>query len=59
MSDQFTINELIECARREVRLRVHVYPKLIKSKRMQPEQAEREIAMMRAIIERLATEQIE
>jgi len=59
MSDQFTINELIECARREVRLRNHVYPKPIKSKRMQPEQAEREIAMMRAIIERLATEQIE
>jgi hypothetical protein len=55
MADLFppTIVELVACAEREVRFREFVYPRRIATKRMTPEKAEREIALMRAIVEEL------
>jgi len=55
MADLFppTIAELIAAAEREVRFREYVYPRRIAQKRMTAEKAEREIALMKAIVEEL------
>jgi hypothetical protein len=47
------LDDLIAAAEREVRFREYVYPRRIAQKRMTPEKAEREIALMRAIVEEL------
>ena len=47
----FTADELAACAEREVRFRERVYRDRLTRGKMRPEQARREIAMMRAIAE--------
>jgi signal recognition particle subunit SEC65 len=47
------IGELVACAEREVRFREYVYPRRITAGRMTTEKAEREIALMKAIVEEL------
>jgi hypothetical protein len=46
-----TDKDLHECAVRELAMRRGVYPKFVRSGRMTQEQADREIAMMEAIVE--------
>jgi hypothetical protein len=40
------LQEMIDCVKREVSLRYSVYPRLIKSGKMTPQQAEKEKALM-------------
>ena len=49
----FTLTELRECAEREVRLRRRVYANRIETGRMSQREADRQIAMMEEIAERL------
>jgi uncharacterized membrane protein len=55
MADLFppTLDELVACAEREVRFREYVYPRRVAAKRMTQEKAEKEIALMLAIVEEL------
>lgn len=55
MSDLFepSLQEMIVDAEREVRMRINVYPKLVINGRMKQDDADRKIAIMRAIVERL------
>jgi hypothetical protein len=46
---QFTNEQLRDCARREAAMRRRVYPRWIEQKRITPEKAKAEIAMMEAI----------
>jgi hypothetical protein len=48
-----TLEEMIECARREVRMRRRVYPRWVADGRMTQAAADREIASMEAIADRL------
>jgi hypothetical protein len=45
-----TIDELVACAEREVRLREYVYPRRVAQRRMTQEKADKEIALMKAIV---------
>jgi uncharacterized membrane protein len=54
---EFTIDDLVACARREVAQRHKVYARLVAFEKMTPEQAEREIALMKAIRENLEDQQ--
>lgn len=45
----FTNEQLRDCARRELNMRRRVYPRWIEQRRITPEKAEAEIAMMEAI----------
>ena len=47
----FTDKDLHECAIREIAMRRGVYPKFVRSGRMTQVQADREIAMMDAIVD--------
>ena len=55
MADLFppTIAELVACAEREVRFREFVYPRRVATRKMTPEKAEKEISLMKAIVEEL------
>ena len=57
MSDKFTSADLVECAQREANFRRWVYPKRVASDRMTQATADREIAMMEAIAEKLKDQQ--
>ena len=60
MARNFTAEELRQCAEREVKLRRQVYPNRVECGRMTQQLADRQIAMMQAIAERLrADEQTE
>lgn len=48
-----TIEDLITCAEREVRMREQVYPGRIAAGRMRSYHANREIMLMRAIVDEL------
>ena len=48
-----SITEQIECARRELKMRQRVYPKLVLSERMSKETALHEVQCMQAIIQTL------
>jgi hypothetical protein len=52
-NELFTIQELIGCAQREISKRQHVYHRLVMNERMTPAQAQREIALMSAILANL------
>lgn len=52
-AQRFTLRELIDEARREASMRRKVYPRQIIAGRMTQGQAERNIAMMEAIVRRL------
>jgi hypothetical protein len=49
----YTCAELAQCAEREVKLRIRVYPTRVANRRMTLAQAQRETAMMREIMLRL------
>lgn len=51
--NDFTVNELVRCARREVAYRKRVYPRLVEQGTLEAKEAEREIALMSAIAELL------
>jgi len=53
MSVQFSIDELIECAQRELGKRKTVYRRLVLSEKMDGKMADRELAMMAAIVQNL------
>lgn len=50
MIDQITPAQMIECARRELRMRESVYPDRVAKRRMTQAKADHEIAAMRAIL---------
>lgn len=55
MSERLYTNAtLAECARREAKMRRRVYPRWVASGRMSQAKADEEIAMMEAIVRRLA-----
>ena len=45
-----TIYDKLACARRELRMRRKVYPRRVANRKMSQEQADREIALMEAIV---------
>lgn len=45
-----TLDEQIQCVRREIELREKVYDRLIRQGRMTPEKADREIESMEAVL---------
>ena len=47
----FSQKQLIDCASREVKQRLRVYPRLVEGQRMTQADADHQIAMMRAIID--------
>lgn len=47
---ELTIEEQIRSVKREVALRITVYPKRVAAGKMKQEQADREIATMRAVL---------
>ena len=49
----FALNELVECAERELRMRKRVYPKWVSQARMSAAEANREIDLMAEIVRRL------
>lgn len=48
-----TLSEEIACVERELRLRMRVYPRFVANKRMTKEKADREIELMRSVVDRL------
>jgi len=54
-----TVTEMIACAEREIRLRKHVYPRLVREVRMTQTTADRELEVMRAIHDWLMQQYIE
>jgi hypothetical protein len=54
---EFTIDELVACARRELGQRKRVYQRLVAIGKMDQAEAEREIALMRAIRDNLEDQQ--
>lgn len=54
MSDPpITLQDQIDCVKREIRLRLHAYPRWVATKRMRQDAASREIAVMTAVLETL------
>jgi hypothetical protein len=53
LSMRFRIRELVECAEREVRIRRRVYANRVLTKRMSASHADRQIALMAAIVDTL------
>lgn len=49
----FSYADLLECARRELRMRERVYPRWVEGGKMTARQAAREIALQTAIVETL------
>jgi hypothetical protein len=54
---RFTSTELVKCAQREASYRRYIYPRRVEDKRMTRAEADREIAMMDEIAERLKDQQ--
>lgn len=50
-----TVEEMLECARREVKQRERVYARRVEAKAMSPEQATRETRRMKAIVAHFET----
>lgn len=44
-------NEMVECVKREVKMRERVYPRWIAAGKMKQENADREIATMKKVLE--------
>lgn len=51
----FTIAEQIDCIEREIRFREFVYPRRVRDGKMSQAEADRQIALMRAVAATLAT----
>jgi hypothetical protein len=56
MMPEFTLDEMADCAEREVKIRQRVYPNRIQTGRMTIYQAQREIGLMHEIAVRLRAE---
>ena len=54
---EFSMNELAACARRELAYRRRVYPRLVGRGSMETKEAQRQIALMAAIVELLSEKQ--
>lgn len=52
-----TTDDLVECASRELKLRKSAYPRWVAAGKMKADKAQREIAMMQVILERLQAQQ--
>lgn len=52
----YTSVDLIGCAEREVKMRERVYPRWVAKGRMTQEKADRELALMKAIVAKLKGE---
>lgn len=48
---ELDLNELLGCARRELEMRQRVYPKWIEKGTLSEKKAERELALMRQVVE--------
>ena len=48
-----TIDEQIDCVKREIGMRERVYPKWVQTRRLSQEQADRELGRMRAVLNTL------
>lgn len=48
-----TIDEQIDCVKREIGMRERVYPKWVQLRRLSQEQADRELGRMRAVLNTL------
>lgn len=53
----FPIDDLVACARRELAQRHRVYRRLVEAGKMSQETADREIALMAAILDNLENQQ--
>jgi len=53
-----TLNELVLCVEREIRLRERVYPRRVREHRMSQDAAERELELMRAVKDRLLLDRV-
>lgn len=51
------VQDMIACVDREIRMRTQVYPRRVADKKMRQAEADREIAVMRAVLARLKAEQ--
>lgn len=51
MGQWFTMTEKLECVQRELKQREHVYPKRVADGKMSQEFANRQLALMKAIVE--------
>ena len=45
-----SLTDMLDCARRELKMRERVYPRWVEAKRMSPQQATRETRVMKAIV---------
>ncbi len=52
-SDDFSMDDMISCARREVAMRIKIYPELIWVKCMTQNKADKETMCMQSIVEHL------
>ena len=50
-----TYAEQAECVKREIRQRGRVYPRLVESGKMSPQQMQRELALMAAVLQTIQT----
>lgn len=57
MQHDFSIEDLIACARRELAQRHRVYARLVAAGKMSGKDADREIALMAAILDNLENQQ--
>ena len=57
MTEEFSIDDLVACARCELAQRRRVYSRLVMTGKMSRESADREIALMQAIRENLESQQ--
>ena len=48
-----TLDEQIDCVKREIGMRERVYPKWVQLRRLSQEQADRELGRMRAVLNTL------
>lgn len=55
ISPRWGLDDLVMCVTREVRRREQAYPQLVQQQRLTPEQAERELSQMRAVLTYLLT----
>jgi hypothetical protein len=54
MANRFTLQDLIDCADREAKLRISTYPRLVVERKLTQANAELEIAKMEAVRDLLA-----
>jgi hypothetical protein len=56
MEHKITLDDLIECVRREIAFRKRVYKRMVAFENMDPQAAEREIFLMNAVLENLESQ---